>query len=108
MHFLKSMGLRFVFTKKLKVKKVICKNILYKTVPNKDWQPKTNIREIIGDDDLLELQYATAMMHKHKHPLYKQLLTRGVDQDGNRVFKTNINEIIERAESEQSGSDDES
>ena len=105
---LKTMGLRLVFNKQLKVKKVICKNILYKTVPNKDWAPKTNIREIIGNDDLLELQYATAKMHKTGKPLYKQLLTRGVDQDGNRVFKTNINEIIARAESEQSVSDDES
>lgn len=99
---LKSMGLRLVFTKKLKVKRVLCKNILYKTVPNSEWQPKTNIREIIGNDDLLELQYATARMHKCGKPLYKQLLTRGVDQDGNREYKTNINDIIARAESEQS------
>ena len=99
---LKSMGLRLVFTKKLKAKKVLCKNILYKTVPNSEWQPKTNIREIIGNDDLLELQYATARMHKCGKPLYKQLLTRGVDQDGNREYKTNINDIIARAESEQS------
>ena len=50
---LKYMGLRLVFTKKLKVKKVLCKNILYKTVPNSEWQPRTNIREIIGNDDVI-------------------------------------------------------
>lgn len=103
---LKTMGLRLVFTKRLKQKKVICKNIMYKTVANKDWQPKTNIRDIIGREDMLQLQYATAMMHKYRHPLYKQLMMRGVDENGNREYKTNINEIIARAESEQSDDGD--
>ena len=107
---LKTMGLRLVFTKKLKEKKVICKNILYKTVANKDWKPKTNIREIIGTDDVMELQYATAMQHKYRHPLYKQLMTRGVNEDGQIATKTNILDIIGTIEVEEtvdsSGSDE--
>ena len=95
----KNMGLRLQFIKKLKEKKVLCKNILYKTVPNKDWNPQTNIRDIIGYDDMLPDQYATAMMHKHRNPIYKLLMTREVnDTDGSPKYKTNVREIIEGTE----------
>lgn len=94
----KSMGIRLVFTKKLKKKKVLCKNIMYKTVPNKEWKPKTNIRDIIGYEDMLPDQYATALMHKYRNPMYKLLMTREVNPDGTPKYKTNIREIIERTE----------
>ena len=95
---LKTMGLQLVFTKKLKQKKVMCKNIMYKTVPNKDWKPKSNIRELMGfNDDILELQYATAQMHKYRNPMYKLLMYREVDQDGLPKYKSNIKQIIDAA-----------
>lgn len=103
---LKTMGLKLCFSKKLKERKVLCKSIMYKTVSNKEWKPKTNIREIIGNDDLLELQYAVAEQHKYKHPLYKMLMTREV-QDGEPVYKTNIREILDGLEAEESDGSDE-
>ena len=92
------MGLRLVFSKKPKEKKVLCKNIMYKTVANKEWKPKTNIREIIGYEDMLPEKFATAMMHKYRNPMYKMLMTREVNPDGTPKYKTNINEIIREFE----------
>ena len=94
----KTMGLRLVFSKKPKEKKVLCKNIMYKTVANKEWKPKTNIREIIGYEDMLPEKFATAMMHKYRNPMYKMLMTREVNPDGTPKYKTNINEIIREFE----------
>ena len=81
----------------------MCKNIMYKTVLNKDYTPKTNIREIMDFyDDELQLKYAVAMQNKYRHPLCKSLITREVDENGRPIYKTNIREIIERAEAEES------
>lgn len=101
----KTMGLKLVFIKKLKERKELCKNIMYKTVLNKDWKPKTNIRDIIGYEDMLPDKYATAIMHKYKNPIYKLLMTREVNNDGSPKYKTNIREIIERAETGDNDSD---
>ena len=101
----KTMGLKLVFIKKLKERKELCKNIMYKTVLNKDWKPKTNIRDIIGYEDMLPDKYATAIMHKYKNPIYKLLMTREVNDDGSPKYKTNIREIIERAETGDNDSD---
>lgn len=100
---LKTMGLKLVFTKSLKEKKIMCKNIMYKTVLNKDHKPKTNIRAIMDFyDDQLQLKYAVAMQNKYRNPLYKTLMMREVDENGKPIYKTNIREIIERAEAEES------
>jgi hypothetical protein len=76
---------------------------MYKTVLNKDHKPKTNIRAIMDFyDDQLQLKYAVAMQNKYRNPLYKTLMMREVDENGKPIYKTNIREIIERAEAEES------
>ncbi len=95
---LKTMGLRLVFSKRLKESKPLLKNILYKTVHPKDWVPKTNLREIIGNDDLLDIQYSVLAQGKYKkNPMYKNLMIREV-KDGKPVYKTNLREILDGIE----------
>lgn len=92
---LKTLGLRLRFIKRPKQRHFLVKNILYKTVPNQEWDPsKHGIRDIIGYDDVLDLRYATAMQHKTSNPLYNILMTRGIDANGLPIYKTNINEIL--------------
>ena len=102
---MKAMGLRLHFYKTKKKKKYLCKKIMYRTIPNSEWKPKTNIREIIGNDDLMDLQYATAMQHKHGiHRICKKILYRRLDKNGQPIHKTNIAEILARYDREH-GSD---
>ena len=96
----KTMGLRLVFNKKPKKVKRLIKSVLYKTVPNKDWRAKTNILDIIGDDMLLERLATAKIHHDEGSPIYKRLLTRGVNDDGSPIYKTNIREIIGELEEE--------
>ena len=99
----KTMGLRLVFTKRPKEVKWLCHNIMYKTVPNKLWVPgsKTNLREIIGMDDVLDLRYATAMQRKYINRLYNILMMRGVNEDGSIISKTNLDAIFRAFDEER-------
>lgn len=91
----KTMGVRLEFSKTLKKKKYLCNNILYKTIPNSEWKPKTNILDIIGYDDIIDLRYATAKQHKTKTiKIANDLLYRRLDENGHEIFRTNINEIL--------------
>ena len=96
---LKTLGLRLRFVKTPKKKHYLVKNIMYKTVPNSEWDPsKHGIRDIIGYDDVPDLRYATAMQRKSGSRLYDILMTRGVDELGQPIYKTNINAILEAFE----------
>ena len=106
---LKTMGLKLVFNKKLKEAEPMYKNILYKTVHPKDYKPKTNIREIIGNDDLLDIQYSIMKQNKFKSkPMYKNIMIREVDENGKPIYKTNIREVLDGVKDEQPDECDES
>ena len=98
----KTMGLKLEFTKTPKKKKFICDNILYELIPNDIWKPKTNIREIIGTRDLPELQVASAVRFgkKNKEHIMHNYLYRRLDENGNVIYKTNINKILEEFDRE--------
>ena len=76
---------------------------MYKTVPNKLWVlgSKTNLREIIGMDDVLDLRYATAMQRKYINRLYNILMMRGVNEDGSIISKTNLDAIFRAFDEER-------
>lgn len=98
---LKTMGLRLEFTKRLKKKKWLVKNILYKTVPNKLWKPKTNVLDIVGDADLLPERYAVAMQPRHRKNndrLFSSVLFRPLDENGNPINKSNVQDILKAFE----------
>lgn len=77
----KTMGLQLVFKKIPKAKKFIARSIIAKTVPNKDFKYKTNIRDIIGHDDELEMKYRTAMNDKKSPLLVKPIIVKKVDKN---------------------------
>lgn len=92
---LKTMGLQLVFNKKLKTKKFLVKNIMYRTIPNKEWHPKTNLLEIMGGGwDLLKERYAVAMQGKNSQRLCKIYMTKPLDENNKPKYKTNILEIM--------------
>ena len=97
---LKTMGLRLVFEKHPKQVKRLIRNILYKTIPNKDWRPKTNLLEIIGDDMFAERLATEKIHHNEGKKLYKRLMTRGLNEDGSPHYETNIRKIIEEYDRE--------
>lgn len=103
----KNCGLRLRFEKRLKQRLNMCTNILYQTIPNSEYAKhgfKTNIRDIIGFDDWLELQYATALQHKDAtRQLCSNIMTQEVKSDGTPIFKTDIGRILWEIEHGQSG-----
>ena len=92
----KTMGIKLEFTKTPKKKNFICNNILYNLIPNELWKPKTNIREIIGTRDLPELQVASAVRtgKKNKEHMINELLYWRLDENGDRIYQTNIHKIL--------------
>lgn len=99
---LKTMGLKLEFNKVPKEKKFLCKRVMYKFVPLKTFKPKTNIRDIIGNDDEIELKYGAAMHQDDTHPIARILMYKEADKNGQPRAKTNIAEIIRRAEEQGS------
>lgn len=99
---LKTMGLKLEFNKVPKEKKFLCKRVMYKFVPLKTFKPKTNIRDIIGHDDEIELKYGAAMHQDDTHPIARILMYKEADKNGQPRAKTNIAEIIRRAEEQGS------
>ena len=90
---LKTMGLRLVFKKKLKERKVMFNNVMYDLVPAKGYKPMTNIREIMDFyDDEIELRYAGALKHNNHNKMFNNVMFEEVNND---EPKTNIREIIE-------------
>ena len=93
---MKEMGIELVFVKRPKVKKRMMNNIMYKTVPLKDWKPDERILSFIGRDNLIPEMLAVANQHKGTKPLYRRLMTIGVDKStGKRKYLTNVREIWE-------------
>lgn len=58
---LKTIGLKLVFSKVPKSKNYFVNSIVAKVVRNQDFKYKTNIRDIIGHDDELQMKYNAAM-----------------------------------------------
>lgn len=79
----KTMGLKLVFKKVPKVKKLLAGNVMVKDVPNKGYQYKTNIRDYIGHDDELELHYGIAKRDRHNKPMVGKVMVKGVDRNDN-------------------------
>ena len=78
---LKTMGLKIIFEKVPKVKKIMCTMDMVNVVPNSEWVPKTNIRDIMGFyDDIKQMKYNSAMMEdSEKNPLVKKVMCKIVD-----------------------------
>lgn len=97
----KTMGIRFVFEKILKKIPYVYKNIIYKTIPNKLWTPKTNLLELLNDPkDDLAYHYATAMQHKDQNAkrIYTIYINKLLGPDGKPRSYTNIKDIFEKFE----------
>lgn len=78
----KTMGLKLTFKKVAKKDKFLCKNIMFKNVRNKNFDGyKTNIRDIIGHDDELQLRYKAAMSEPNDHPMVKNIMCKIVDKE---------------------------
>ena len=78
----KTMGLKLNFKKVAKKTKFLCKNIMFKNVRNKDFTGyKTNVRDIIGHDDELQLRYKAAMSEPNDHPMVKNVMCKIVDKE---------------------------
>ena len=97
----KTMGIMFVFEKILKNIPYVYKNIIYKTIPNKLWTPKTNLLELLNDPkDDLAYHYATAMQHKDQNAklIYTIYINKLLGPDGKPRSYTNIKDIFEKFE----------
>lgn len=83
---LKTMGLKLVFEKVPKVKKQMVTRVMVKDVPLKGYKYKTNIRDIIGHDGELEMQYNMALRDtaRREHPkwMVTKVMCRVVDKNG--------------------------
>lgn len=98
----KNMGLELVFKKVPKEKKELCKKILYKTIPNSEFNHKSAIRDIIGYDDMLPLMCTRALQHKDGGvDMVKNILAKRVDENGRKVFKTSVGELLESLTGEE-------
>ena len=75
---LKAMGLKLEFRKVPKVKKQLALNVMCKDTPNKGYEYKTNIRDIIGHEDELEMHYQIALRNA---PNNKQMVGRVMCKD---------------------------
>lgn len=82
---LKTMGLRLVFDKVPKQKKEMVKKIMIKDVPNRGFEYKTNIRDIIGHDDELQMRYGIATRNTDGKQMVKRVMCKKVDKDGKPV-----------------------
>ena len=92
---LKTMGLRLVFKKTPKEKKFLYYNLMYDFVDLKNFKPKTNLRQLIGNDDHIELFYDVALHQKNNKPMVLRAMYDMVDENGKIKRKTNLNELFE-------------
>lgn len=76
---LKTMGLRLVFDKIPKKKKPMVLNVMVKDVPNKGYEYKTNIRNIIGHDDELQMHYGIALRDRNNKPMVGRVMVKEVN-----------------------------
>lgn len=86
---MKTMGLKLVFEKIPKKRKMMVGLVMAKTVPLKGFKYKTNIRDIIGHDDELEMQYQIALREKNTKPMVGRVMCKIVGED---KLDTNIQE----------------
>ena len=93
---LKTMGLRIVFKKTPKVKKFLYHNVMYDYVDLKNFKPKTNLREIMGKDDELELMYGVALHQKGNKVACLKVMYDEVDDNGKPKRKTNLKELLDK------------
>ena len=79
---LKTMGLKLVFKKIPKQKKFLCKRIMIKRIPNKDFEYKTNVRDIVGHDDEFNLKYNNAIKIDGDGPrMVNRIMAKRIDKD---------------------------
>ena len=80
---IKTMGLKIVFEKVPKIKKIMCTRTMINVVPNSEFKPRTNIREIMDyHDDELKLKYNAALMEDpEKNPMVKKVMCKIVDKN---------------------------
>ena len=100
---MKTMGLRLVFEKIPKKRKMMVGLVMCKTVPLQGFQYKTNIRDIIGHDDELEMQYALALKEKNTKPMVGRVMCKIVGEDKSDIIDTNEGDNNECAESDRAG-----
>ena len=79
---LKTMGLKLVFTKIPKVKRYLCRKVPINRAKPDKYEPKSNIRDLMGyDEDLLEMKYIAARHDKSKTHMIRKRMIRHVDND---------------------------
>ena len=81
---MKTMGLRITFQKIPKKVKQLVLNVMCKDVPNKGYEYKTRIRDIIGHEGELEMHYGIALRDNRRRnkPMVGKVMVKGVDSDG--------------------------
>lgn len=78
----KAMGLKLTFKKVEKKVKYLCKNIMFKNVRNQDFDGyKTNVRDIIGHEDELDLRYKAAKSDRKSKPMTKNIMCKIINND---------------------------
>ena len=78
----KAMGLKLTFKKVEKKVKYLCKNIMFKNVRNQDFDGyKTNVRDIIGHEDELDLRYKAAKSDRNSKPMTKNIMCKIINND---------------------------
>ena len=85
---MKTMGLRLEFHKIPKKKKFLCHNVMVKTVKNKNFSPRTNIRDIMGRFDELQMRYNLAIKEPNTNPMVGKVMVKGVgEHDSDYITK---------------------
>ena len=88
----KAMGLRLGFRKIIKKPKYLAKAVMAKLAPLKDFQYKTNIRDIIGHEDELEMRYNQAL-YSNNPKICNRVMCKVVDKDEEDIIDADYNEI---------------
>lgn len=91
---METMGLQLVFKRIPKQKKEMCLNVMAKVVPPRLFKPKTNIRDIMGRFDELEMQYRAALTERQdKHPMCGRVMCKKVG-DENAIIDVAEDSVI--------------
>jgi hypothetical protein len=97
---MKTMGLKLVFEKIPKKRKMMAGLVMAKTVPLKNFKYKTNVRDFMGHDDEIEMQYRLALKEKGTKPMVGRVMCTIVGNE--KPIDTNEGEIGDDTRSDKS------
>ena len=91
---METMGLQLLFKRIPKQKKEMCLNVMAKVVPPRLFKPKTNVRDIMGRFDELEMQYRAALTERQdKHPMCGRVMCKKVG-DENAIIDVEEDSVV--------------